>query len=109
MFLTLAGHLHRKENFMYTDIESIIENATMKKYFNNEGKFTAYIIEPFPDFMLHINSRDEIVFDPQTNMPTGEVIKGYTKGEVRVCADYDFNENPLGIYAVGAEVGEEEV
>lgn len=94
---------------MYTEIETFIENTTMKKYFNNEGNFTAYIIEPFPDFMLHINSRDEIVFDPQTNMATGEIIKGYTKGEVRVCADYDFSVNPLDIYAVPTVCEEEKI
>ena len=84
---------------MYKDIETLIENATMKERYNDKGELINYVISPLEGYKLHEKSRDEIVIDAEGN-ETGEIKKGYTEGIVTVLANYNFIENPREIYAV---------
>lgn len=84
---------------MYKDIETLIENATMKERYNDNGEMVNYIISPIKGYLLHEKSRDEIVLDENGN-ETGKIKKGYTSGVVTTLANYDFIENPREIYAV---------
>ena len=84
---------------MYKDIETLIENTTMKERYNDNNELINYVISPNEGYVLHENSRDEIVLDENGN-ETGDVKKGYTSGIVTVLANYDFEKNPREIYAV---------
>jgi|GEM_PF-5199071 len=85
---------------MYKKIPTKIENTDMQEYYDSDGTLTAYKISPAIGFKLHINSRDEEVIDEMTGEKTGEVILGFTTSFIRVCHNYDFDENPLAIYAL---------
>lgn len=89
---------------MYKDIETLIENTTMKGRYNNKGELINYVISPLEGYKLHEKSRDEIVPDENGN-ETGDVKKGYTEGIVTMLANYNFIENPREIYAVDKNIG----
>ena len=89
---------------MYNDIDTLIENATMKERYNDKGELINYVISPIEGYVLHEKSRDEIVPDENGN-ETGEIKKGYTSGIVTVLANYDFKENTREIYAVDKNIG----
>lgn len=84
---------------MYKDIETLIENATMKERYNDAGELINYVISPKEGYMLHEKSRDEIITNEEGN-ETCKIKKGYTSGIVTVLENYDFKENPREIYAV---------
>lgn len=89
---------------MYKDIETLIENTTMKERYNDKGELINYVISPIEGYVLHEKSRDEIVVDENGN-ETGEIKKGYTEGIVTVLANYNFIENPREIYSVEKNKG----
>ena len=87
---------------MYRDIETKIENTTMKERYNDNNELINYVISPVDGYVLHAKSRDEIILDENGN-ETGKVKLGYTRGIVTALVNYDFEENPREIYAVKEE------
>lgn len=85
---------------MTVNVTPYFENTTQQAYYNNEGVLRAYYIRPVDGYVLHSNTLDEIVVDPETLEETGEVILGYTAGTVSVGYNYDFAANSREIYAV---------
>ena len=78
---------------------TLIENTTMQKRFT-DGVHKQYLITPNEGYVLHDNMLDEVVDDPATGLPTGEVILRYYQGTRTVAASYDFATNPREFYAV---------
>lgn len=84
---------------MLVDVTPYFENTTQQAYYNNANVLLSYYIRPIGGYVLHSNTLDEAVVDPETFEETGEVILGYTAGIVSVGFNYDFEENSRGIYA----------
>ena len=84
---------------MYKDITPIIKNTVMQERYNDNGEMINYVISPTKGYLLHENSRDEIVVDEEGN-DIGKIKKGYTSGIVTVLSNYDFAINEREIYAV---------
>lgn len=90
-------------------METLIENTTMQKFINSSGRHTQYIITPNSGYVLHDSRLDTPVFDENME-ETGEVILGYTEGNVSVSVSYDFTANPYNLYAVlRSEVPENQI
>lgn len=71
-------------------IPSLIPNTTMYKKIR-DGVHTTYAITANDGYVLHDNSADVIVTDPDTLEPTGEVIFYYARGTKTCGANYDFS------------------
>ena len=85
---------------IYEDIiPPILENTTMYKVVSN-GVHRSTRITPIEGYVLRDNILDREVIDPETLMPTGEIIEGYYNGTRSVGANYDFVENPRQFRAV---------
>lgn len=85
----------RYEDFSPT----LIANTTMQKVFVNEVH-KQYRITPNEGYVLHDTSYDEVVRDPLTLEPTGEIKLGYRTTSATCAATYDFVENSREFYAV---------
>lgn len=79
-------------------IPTLIENTTMQTVFNN-GKHVGYEITPNDGYVLHDTVWDVPVYDEEGN-ETGEIVLGYRTYTASVGANYDFDANPRGFYAV---------
>lgn len=85
---------------IYEDIiPPILENTTMQKLIYN-GVHRSTRITPVEGYVLRDTELDTAVIDPETLMPTGEVVEGYYNGTRSVGANYDFTENPRQFRAV---------
>lgn len=84
----------------YVDVEPYFDNTTMSAYYNFQNVLRSYCITPCEGYILHASTLDTVVHDEETGDPTGEVIHGYTKTSVSVGYNYNFDQNPLEIYAV---------
>lgn len=84
----------------YIKIKSTYENTTMKEYRNSNEVLIAYRIEPNEGYVLHCKTLDNIEREEFTGEPTGKVNLGYTSSFVQVGYNYDFEKNPLELYAV---------
>lgn len=86
-------------------VTPIYENTTMKAYYNSSNVLRSYFIAPIEGYVLHDNSYDSEVIDPETLEPTGEILKGYIPypASVTVGYNYDFTANQREIYAVPAD------
>lgn len=73
----------------YEDIETLIPNTTMKKFYINEV-FRTYNITPIDGYVLHDNAFDINVYDEMTGEPTGEVLLGYRPTTASCGYNYDF-------------------
>ena len=73
----------------YEDIETLIPNTTMKKFYINEV-FRTYNITPIDGYVLHDNTFDINVYDEMTGEPTGEVLLGYRPTMASCGYNYDF-------------------
>lgn len=80
-------------------IPPIIENTIMDRGIV-DGEHKNYHITPVSGYVLHDKGRDTEEFDPETQMPTGKIILGYTQLTASCAADYDFEKNPREFYAV---------
>lgn len=87
----------------YIDMETLIENATMKKRVDDTtGELLSYRIYPNEGYVLHSTSYDKEVFDEETGEPTGEILPGFIPypAFVTVGYNYDFTANPRQLYCV---------
>lgn len=75
-------------DFIEKQIESLIENTTMIGCFKGDA-LSSYRIKPNEGFVLHDKMRDVEELD-ERDVPTGEIIRGYTSIECGCAADYDF-------------------
>ena len=87
-------------------IPSILPNATVNKIYV-DGEHTQFEIIPDKGFKLHDARLDTEEFDEETLEFTGNIIKGFKTKGVTVRYDYDFDSNPIEIYAVENEQEEE--
>lgn len=71
-------------------MQTLIENTTMQKYYNNEGEFLAYKIKPIEGYLLHDKNLDFPEFDEETMEETGVVFKGYSSAERTAWNNYEF-------------------
>lgn len=79
-------------------IPTLIENTTMKKVFR-DGIHVQYDITPNDGYVLHDAVWDVPVYDEEGN-ETGDIVLGYRTYTASVGANYDFDVNPRGFYAV---------
>lgn len=79
----------------------------MQEYYDANGNATAFKIVPQDGYKIHISSRDTEVIDEISGEKTGEIKPGYTTSFIRLCYSYDFETNPLDIYALPVGSGEE--
>lgn len=84
---------------MYKRIEPLLDNSVCEARIV-DGKVMSYRIRALDGYKLHEISLDEIVFDDETGMETGEIKKGYTKSYLTAGANYDFVKNDREIYCV---------
>ena len=85
---------------MLIDVTPYFENTTMQESYNSSNKLIGYCIYPCEGYVLHTSSYDEPVIDEETGKETGEIILGYIDSYVMLTRNYDFEANPLNIYAV---------
>jgi hypothetical protein len=85
---------------MLIDTTPIFENTTMQASYNSSNELIGYRVSPCEGYVLHTSSYDEPVIDKETGEETGEVILGYIDSYVMLTHNYDFETNPLNIYAV---------
>lgn len=85
---------------MYVDVTPVFENTTMQEYYNSANVLRGYRIYPCEGYVLHTNSYDTPVIDEETMEETGEILLGYTRGDIMVGYNYNFETNPFEIYAV---------
>lgn len=84
----------------YEDIiPTLVENTTMR-YLVADGVRRTYNIKANEGYVLHVNTLDTIIYDDETDEPTGEVILGYAEGIKSCGINYDWDENPREFYAV---------
>ena len=76
---------------------SPIENATVRKVFNN-GVQGSYYINANEGYVLHDKVLDDVELDDEGN-ETGNIILGYSEGTKSCGANYDWAENPREFYA----------
>ena len=82
--------------------EPLIPNTSMKILLI-DGVETSYYIEPLDGYKLHAKELDEMEFDEEMMMETGEIVLGFTTG-IKTChINYDFEENPREFYAVESD------
>lgn len=87
---------------MYKKIRTKITNTRFEARVDEADKIISYRIYPKEGYLLHENSLDEAIYD-ENGIETSVIIN-YTSSFITAGADYDFKENPRGIYAVA--VGE---
>ena len=85
---------------MLVDVTPVFENTTMQASYSNSNVLIGYFVYPCEGYVLHSSSFDDPVIDDETGLETGEVILGYIDSFVGVTRNYDFQANPLNIYAV---------
>lgn len=86
---------------MYVNVTPVFENTTMQEFRNDTtNALIAYYIYPCEGYVLHSSSYDDPVIDEETGEETGEVILGYIDSFVMLNRLYNFQANPLNIYAV---------
>ena len=78
---------------MRETVKPIFENTTMEKFIS-VGKELVYHIKPNYDYVLHHKEHD--FYDNETKTIT----YGFTKASVSVPIGYDFENNPLNIFAI---------
>lgn len=77
------------------------ENITITEMHNTiTGELVGYELTPNTGYLIHDKALDYDELDPDTLMPTGTVIKGYSRGSKAVTPNYDFVANPKEFYAV---------
>lgn len=87
-------------NIRYEDIiPPILENTTMQTMYS-DGVARRIVITPNEGYVLRDAELDSPQHDPETMMPTGEVVEGYYKGTRYVPINYDFVANPRQFRAV---------
>ena len=79
---------------------SKFENTTMQEVFNISDVLIGYRVYANDGYKLHASCYDEPIIDEETGEETGEVILGYTDGYIQLSKAYDFETNPLDIFAV---------
>lgn len=79
---------------MRVTVEAIFENTIMEKYINGSGKELVYYITPKEGYVLHHKEHDS--YDDEIK----KTIYGFTKASVSVPIGYDFDKNPLNIFAI---------
>lgn len=84
----------------YVDTEPYFDNTTTKAYYNMQNVLRAYRITPDEGYVIHAKTLDTDIYDEESREPTGKIIKGYTRATVSVGYNYNFEGNPLEIYAV---------
>lgn len=75
-------------DFTEKQIESLIKNTTMIGCFKDDV-LSSYRIKPNLGYVLHDKMRDVEELD-ERDVPTGEIIRGYTSIECGCGADYEF-------------------
>lgn len=85
---------------MLIDVTPIFENTTMQASYNSSNELIGYCVYPCEGYVLHTSSYDERVIDEETGLETGKIILGYIDSYVMLTRNYDFEANPLNIYAV---------
>lgn len=85
---------------MLVDVTPYFENTTMQASYNSSNVLIGYCVYPCEGYVLHSASYDEPVIDEETGLETGEVILGYIDSYVGLNRMYNFETNPLNIYAV---------
>jgi hypothetical protein len=85
---------------MYVDVTPVFENTTMQASYNSSNVLIGYRVSPCEGYVLHSSSFDDPVIDEETGLETGEVILGYIDSFVGLTRNYNFETNPLNIYAV---------
>ena len=87
----------------YEDLNpSFVENTTMQKVFR-DGVHRTYYITPLEGYFLHDKTMDDEELDPETMMPTGNILLGYRTATASCAANYDFVANPREFYTSLAE------
>lgn len=85
---------------MLVDVTPVFENTTMKASYSNSNVLIGYFVYPCEGYVLHSSSYDEPIIDEETGLETGEVMLGYIDSSVGLTRNYNFETNPLNIYAV---------
>ena len=85
---------------MLVDVTPIFENTTMQESYNSSNQLIGYCVYPCEGYVLHTSSYDEPVIDEETGEETGEIIPGYIDSYVMLTRNYNFETNPLNIYAI---------
>lgn len=86
---------------MLVDVTPVFENTTMKASYNDmTNALIGYYVYPCEGYVLHSTTLDDPVYDEETGEETGEVILGYRDSFVALTRNYNFETNPLEIYAV---------
>ena len=85
---------------MLVDVTPYFENTTMQASYNSSNVLIGYRVNPCEGYVLHSTSFDEPVIDEETGEETGEVILGFIDSYVGLTRNYNFETNPLEIYAV---------
>ena len=87
----------------YKKIENTLIPNTLMEILLIDGIETAYYIRPIEGYKLHAKELDEMEFDEEMMMETGEIILGFTNGIKTCSVDYDFSVNPREFYAVESD------
>lgn len=82
------------------EITSVFENTTMYEVYNSNNVLTGYRVYPNEGYVLHTAGYDEHIYDEETGEETGEIIPGYVDSFIVLNRMYNFETNPLEIYAV---------
>lgn len=94
--------------FAYEKVEpTLIENTKMRKMFI-DGVHKVFEITPDGGYVLHDNTLDVYGSYDEAGNGIGEIIPAYTECSTTVEADYDFADNPRGIYSVVEQIKAEE-
>ncbi len=88
--------------YRYEDVEpTLIENTSMQiRIRTSDGVQTTFLIKPNAGYVLHDNLLDTYPDCDESGNPIGEPILEYYNGTRTIGANYDFAENPRGLYAV---------
>ena len=87
----------------YLKMEQTLIPNTVMQIGLKDGVHEIYRITPVDGCVLHDNTYDRPILDPDTMEENGKVIVGYRTTTASCAASYDFTVNPRGFYAVPAD------